>query len=294
MLPRARARQWAMRALRLQSWRQLARAGRGSAEKPTQLSHAVSVRTSAGEENCGGASFCPHHRRRTECKECGGASICPHQRIRSQCRECRVQTTGGGPEDDEAGVLALVPRDGPPKKRQKTVLKVLASLMPHDAGAVSAPGTNRAIASVGVPKSQLCTAAAAAPLLEPEGMSQQQRALLVLRHGPSDRLQGVAIVATILRYIATLCTLPRRCGGHSSCDGNPSSDVRVRRTGANVRSGVSRWRPAWKEPSSNNCKASTRILWKLFVSSLRAVVVWSLLFKCWICEKCSRAALQGT
>jgi hypothetical protein len=112
---------------------------------PTQLSHAVSVRnfrTSAGEENCGGASFCPHQRRRSECKECGGASICPHQRIRSQCRECRVQTTGGGPEDDEAGVLALVPRDGPPKKRQKTVLTVLASLMPHDAGAVSAPSAH--------------------------------------------------------------------------------------------------------------------------------------------------------
>ena len=106
-----------------------------------------------------------------------------------------MQTTAGGPEDHEAGALALVSRHGPPQKSQKTVLTVSASLVPGDAGAVSAPGTHRATAAVGVPKSQLCTAAAAAPLLEREGMSQQQRALLVLRHGPSDRLQGVAIVA---------------------------------------------------------------------------------------------------
>jgi hypothetical protein len=49
-------------------------------------------------------------------------------------------------------------------------------LVPGEAGGVSGPGTHRAIATVGVPKSQLCTAAASAPLLEREGMSEQQRA----------------------------------------------------------------------------------------------------------------------
>jgi hypothetical protein len=87
-----------------------------------------------------------------------------------------VQTTGDGPEDDEAGALPLVPGQEPPQKRQKTVLTVSASLMLGDAGAVSAPGTYCAIAAVGVPKSQLCTAADAAPLLEREGISEQQRA----------------------------------------------------------------------------------------------------------------------
>jgi hypothetical protein len=65
-----------------------------------------------------------------------------------------VQTTGGGPEDDcdndeagafEAGALALVPRHRSPQKRQKTVLTVSASLVPGDAGAVSAPGRHSAI-----------------------------------------------------------------------------------------------------------------------------------------------------
>ena len=88
-----------------------------------------------------------------------------------------MQTTGGGPEGDcdndeagalEAGALALLPRHGPPQKRQKTVLTVSASL--GDAGAVSAPGTHRAIEAVGVPKSHRCTAAVTAPLLERDGM----------------------------------------------------------------------------------------------------------------------------
>jgi hypothetical protein len=100
------------------------------------------------------------------------------------------QTTGAGPEDEcdndeagafeagafEAGAFALVPLR--PQKRQKTVLTVSASLVPGDAGDISAPGTHRAIAAVGVPKSQLCTAAASAPLLEREGISEQQRAEL--------------------------------------------------------------------------------------------------------------------
>ena len=94
-----------------------------------------------------------------------------------------MQTTGGGPEDDcdndeagafEAGALALLPRHGPPQKRQKTVLSVSASL--GDTGAVSAPGTHCAIEAVGVPKSHVCTAAVTAPLLEREGLSEQQRA----------------------------------------------------------------------------------------------------------------------
>jgi hypothetical protein len=65
-----------------------------------------------------------------------------------------------------------VPRHRPPQKRQKTVLTVSALLVPGDADAVSAPGTHSAIAAVGVPKSQMCTAAAAAPLMEQEGMSE--------------------------------------------------------------------------------------------------------------------------
>jgi hypothetical protein len=85
-----------------------------------------------------------------------------------------VQTTGGG--DEEAGSLALEPVHGPPQKRQKTVLTVSASLVPGDAGGGAASGTHCAIAEVGVPKSQLCTAAAAAPLLVLQGVSAQQRA----------------------------------------------------------------------------------------------------------------------
>ena len=69
----------------------------------------------------------------------------------------------------------MEPVQGLPQKRQKTVLTVSASLVPRDAGGAAASGTHCDIAAVGVPKSQLCTAAAAAPLLEREGMSEQQR-----------------------------------------------------------------------------------------------------------------------
>ena len=58
----------------------------------------------------------------------------------------------------------MEPVHGPPQKRQKTVT-VSASLMPGDAGGGASSGTHCAIAEVGEPKSQLCTAAAAAPLL---------------------------------------------------------------------------------------------------------------------------------
>ncbi len=75
------------------------------------------------------------------------------------------------------GALAWAPMHGPPQKRQKTVLTVSASLMPGDAGGAASSGTHRTIATAaGVPKSQRCTAAAAAPLLELEGASEQQRA----------------------------------------------------------------------------------------------------------------------
>ena len=73
-----------------------------------------------------------------------------------------MQTTGGGD-----GIV-----HGPPQKRQKTVLTVSSSLVCGGA----ASGTHCAIAEVGVPKSQLCTAAAAAPLLVLQGVSAQQRA----------------------------------------------------------------------------------------------------------------------
>ena len=89
-------------------------------------------------------------------------SLCQHQRQRSKCKDCRVQTTGGGDR--------IV--HGPPQKRQKTVLTVSSSLVCGGA----ASGTHCAIAEVGVPKSQLCTAAAAAPLLVLQGVSAQQRA----------------------------------------------------------------------------------------------------------------------
>ena len=57
-----------------------------------------------------------------------------------------------GGEDDEAGAMALVPKHGPPQKRQKTVLIVSALLVPGDAGGVAASGSHFAIAAVGVPK----------------------------------------------------------------------------------------------------------------------------------------------
>ena len=79
-------------------------------------------------------------------------------------------------QDDEEGALSLVQMHGPLQKRQKTVLTVSASLLAGDAGGAAASGTHRTLAPVGVPKSQLCTAAAAAPLLVLEGVSEQQRA----------------------------------------------------------------------------------------------------------------------
>ena len=91
-----------------------------------------------------------------------------------------MQTTGLGAasqaEDDEEGALALIPMHGPLQKRQKTVRTVSALLLPRDTGAAAASGTHLAIAAVGVQKSPLCTASAAAPLLELEGVSEQQRA----------------------------------------------------------------------------------------------------------------------
>ena len=91
-----------------------------------------------------------------------------------------MQTTGLGAasqaEDDEEGALALIPMPGPLQKRQKTVRTVSALLLPGDAGGAAASGTHLAIAAVGVQTSQLCTASAAAPLLELEGVSEQHRA----------------------------------------------------------------------------------------------------------------------
>jgi hypothetical protein len=131
-------------------------------------------------KECGGAGLCQHQRERSKCKECGGAGICQHQRQRSKCKDCRVQTTGTAVEDDEAeafeaGALAVARMHEPPQKRQKTVLTVSASLVSGDADGSAACGTHRTLApAVGVRNSQLCTAAAAAPL--PEGVSEQQRA----------------------------------------------------------------------------------------------------------------------
>ena len=91
-----------------------------------------------------------------------------------------MQTTGGGAasqaEDNEEGALALIPMHGPLQKRQKTVRTVSELLIPEDAHGAAASGTHRAIAAVGVQKSPLCTASAAAPLQELEGVSEQQMA----------------------------------------------------------------------------------------------------------------------
>jgi hypothetical protein len=87
-----------------------------------------------------------------------------------------VPTTGEAAQDDaatEAGALAVAPMQGPPQKRQKTVLTVSASLVPGDAGGAAASREYRAIATA-VTKSKLCFAAPAAPLLA--GVSEQQRA----------------------------------------------------------------------------------------------------------------------
>jgi hypothetical protein len=81
------------------------------------------------------------------------------------------QTTGEAAEDDEAGAfeagaLALALMHGLPQKRQKTVLTLSISLVPGDTGGAAAEsGEFRAIAAA-VTKSQLCSAAATAPLLE--------------------------------------------------------------------------------------------------------------------------------
>ena len=72
----------------------------------------------------------------------------------------------------------MIPMHGPLQKRQKTVRTVSALLLPVDAGGAAASGTHLAIAAVGVQKSPLCIASAAAPLLELEGVSEQQRAEL--------------------------------------------------------------------------------------------------------------------
>jgi hypothetical protein len=91
-----------------------------------------------------------------------------------------VLTTGAGAasqaEDDEEGALALIPMHRPLQKRQKTVRTVSALLLPGDAGGAAASGTHLDIAAVCVQKSPLCTASAAAPLLELEGASEQRRA----------------------------------------------------------------------------------------------------------------------
>jgi hypothetical protein len=164
-------------------------------------------------KECGGASICPHQRQRSQCKECGraartsaegaharsaggrtsastsasgaharsagGASICQHQRERSRCKECRVRTTGGEAGNQEAGALTLA------QKRQETVLTVSASLVPGDADGAATSGTHRALATAAcVRQSQLCTAAAAAPLAEAaEGRVACASTAAGLRHG---------------------------------------------------------------------------------------------------------------
>ena len=115
-----------------------------------------------------------------------------------------MQTTGGGAasqvEDDEEGALALIPMPGPLQKRQKTVRTVSALLLPG--GGAAASGTHLAIAAVGVQKSPLCTASAAAPLLELEGVSEQQRAewpvhaplaASVIVHASAEMEQPIAV-----------------------------------------------------------------------------------------------------
>jgi hypothetical protein len=46
-------------------------------------------------KQCGGASICEHNRRRSVCKQCGGANICEHNRIRSVCKRCVFKETRG-------------------------------------------------------------------------------------------------------------------------------------------------------------------------------------------------------
>jgi hypothetical protein len=68
--------------------------------------------------------------------------------------------------------------------------------VPGDAGGGAAFGTHCVIAEVGVPKSQLCTAAAAAPLLVLQGVSAQHRAELSVVAHASDEMEHPIAVGT--------------------------------------------------------------------------------------------------
>ena len=130
-------------------------------------------------KDCGGSSICEHNRRKSQCKDCGGSDICVHKKRRVRCEDCAavgfappalsslgVRATGSGAGGEHVRATAF-PIHAPPQRRQKAVLTVSASLVPRDAIADAASGTHRATAAAGgVPKSQLCFAAAAAPLLE--------------------------------------------------------------------------------------------------------------------------------
>ena len=48
----------------------------------------------------------------------------------------------------------------------------------------------------------------------------------------------------------------------------------------------------WRQ-GHDNCNAPTRIRWTLFVCGLWSVVMWTLLLKCWICERYSHTKLKG-
>jgi hypothetical protein len=85
----------------------------------------------------------------------------------------------------------------------------VASLVSGDAGGAS--GTHRTIATVGVPTSQLCTAAAAATLLVLEGMSEQQRTespvhaplgVSVIVHASAEMEHPIAVAAHLSASIA--------------------------------------------------------------------------------------------
>ena len=79
------------------------------------------------------------------------------------------------------------------------MLTMSASLMPADAGGAAASGAHRAIATAaGVPKLQWCTAAAAAPLLELECASEQQRAQSPV-HAPLAALEEMENHITVGR-----------------------------------------------------------------------------------------------
>jgi len=111
------------------------------------------------------------------------------------------------------GASALEPVHGPPQKRQKTVLTVSASLVPGDAGGGASSGTHCAIAEVGVPKSQLRTAAAAAPLLVLQGVSAQQRAESPV-HAPLPA-PVMAHASAEMEHPIAIGTAQARCLGES-------------------------------------------------------------------------------